>query len=475
MAASENKALIAAQMFNAGDYEGAHALAQNLLRENPDDPDALFVVATCAAKADEYGTAIPLLRRAAELKPTQAEIWNNLGMAYEGVNRHEDGLKAFQRAHKIRANNPIYLANMGQSHLAMGKPQTAIEWCDKALHFDPLMKGALVTKGFAMLSQGHWSDGWAGYGAGLGGKFRMQQDYGVPVWRGEPDARVIVYFEQGLGDEILHATAVDELIKVADRVALDCDPRVVKLFRRSFPKAVCHATRRDEKHWLKPGDWTHQIAAGDLFAHFRPTWQSCPGKAFLTPSEDYRTMYRALLEKKAGGKKKVGLCWSGGNYLTNARHRRVTLEMMRGLIESHRDTCEFFSLEYNESAGIEVEQSGLPVHHFRYIVGLGADYEHTAAFISELDGTVGIHTAAHHAAGATGVPSMILVPENPSWLYQTYQGDRWCVYPQTARLFRRGPGERWDHTIERMVKGAEWKQFHRQIGEPAGHLEVAHG
>lgn len=467
MAESDNRALQAARLFDAGDYEGAHHAAQAILRENPDDADALFVVATCATKADEFGSAIPLFKRASEIKPSRAEIWNNLGMCYTSINRPEAALAAFQRAQKLRPENPNFMANIGQAYLTMGKCDTAIEWCDRAIKADPLHTGGTVTRGFSHLAKGEWAKGWTGYRAALGGKFRMQQDFGLPEWQGEPCANVVVYFEQGLGDEIMHASAVPDLLATGAKVALDCDPRIVKLFRRTFASAKCHGTRRDDKPWFKASEWTHQIAAGDLFGRFRPDWRECPGAPFLRVNDDLRTMYEALIDKYAQGKTRIGLAWAGGNYLTNAAGRRITLEALRPMIEAHPE-CAFFSLDYHDTADAEIKASGLPVHHFRYAVGQGADFDHTAAFVSCLDRVVGIHTTVHHAAGALGVPSMILVPHQPSWLYGAYQGDRWCLYPKTAGLFRQGPGERWAHVTERMIDTPAWRAFMPRA------LKVAH-
>lgn len=445
-------ALQAARMFDQGDYEGAHKLAQKLLRDDPGNPDALFVVATCAAQADEFGTAIHLLRSAADLTPKRPQVWNNLGMCYEAIDQHEQARKAFQRAINLNPEESIYLSNMGQTFLGQGDPDTALKWCERALLKDPLNNGAQVTQGFAHLVKGEWSKGWPGYRAGLGGKFRARQDFGLPEWRGEADARVVVYFEQGLGDEILHASCVPDLLRVAKAVALDCDPRIAKVFRRSFPGARVFATRRDEKWWFDTKEWTHQIAAGDLFAHFRPDPQSCPRTPFLAVNPDYATMYRALIASHTKpGRRAVGLCWSGGNYLTNARNRSMTLESMRPLIEG-RDDLEFFSLEYRDTAQADIDAAGLPVHHFRYAVGQGADFDHTLAFISCLDTVYGIHTTAHHGAGGIGARSMILVPENNAWLYGKYWADNRLGVYANSTIHRRGPGERWTNVVRRTMK-----------------------
>ena len=44
--------------------------------------------------------------------------------------------------------------------------------------------------------------------------------------------------EQGLGDEIMFASMLPELIRMAGHCVVECDPRLRPLFRRAFPAAT---------------------------------------------------------------------------------------------------------------------------------------------------------------------------------------------------------------------------------------------
>ena len=57
-----------------------------------------------------------------------------------------------------------------------------------------------------------WKEGWANYYDTLGVKHREGRDYGVPDWNGELGT-VVVYGEQGVGDEIMFSTCLYELAK----------------------------------------------------------------------------------------------------------------------------------------------------------------------------------------------------------------------------------------------------------------------
>lgn len=380
------------------------------------------------------------------LDPRFHPAWNNLGMVLESTCRYGEARDAFQRAVKLDPRNAGYIGNVAMTYSDEERYPEARKWAKKALAIDPQHAGALGTIGFIDLMHGDWERGWRGFDLALGGKFRKRIDYGLPEWNGEPGAKVIVYGEQGLGDEIMYASCLPDLAAVVgwDNIVLDVDARLQNLFRRSFP-CEAYGTRRDEKHWLSP-KWTHAMAIGSLPRFFRPSPQSCPGTPYLKPSPELVAMYRALLAQASGGRTTIGITWSGGNRSTGKKERAIGVEGWRPIIEANPQVC-WVSLEYSEGAGDEIAESGLPVVHHRFAVGKGADYDHTTAYIAALDHVVGIHTTAIHSAGALGMDPLTLVTRRPLWLYGRGIGDRFPWYG--SRLFRQEGT--WEETFKRLA------------------------
>src|SRR3546814_7664818 len=90
------------------------------------------------------------------------------------------------------------------------------------------------------------SGGWADHDA-LGRKpDAVQRVGGPPRWDGSSLAgrTLLVGADQGVGDELLYASCIPDAIRAAGRVVLECDQRLVGLFRRSFPGAYVHAYDR---------------------------------------------------------------------------------------------------------------------------------------------------------------------------------------------------------------------------------------
>ncbi len=75
------------------------------------------------------------------------------------------------------------------------------------------------------LAKGEWDKGWAEWHKSLGGKFRKEWVYGDEVrWDGTKDKTLIIYGEQGLGDEIFYGSCIPDAISSSKQVYIDCDP-----------------------------------------------------------------------------------------------------------------------------------------------------------------------------------------------------------------------------------------------------------
>ena len=154
-------------------------------------------------------------------------------------------------------------------------------------------------------------------------------------------------------------------------------------------------------------------------------------------------MWRALFE--SFGKPVIGLTWSGGRFSSQLTKRRVGLESLRPYITAN--DAAFVSLQY-EDPREEIEASKLPVRFFPETLK-ERDADDLVAMIAELDGMFGVHTTAHHIRGALGLPSTVLVPYQPLWLYNF--GDRIPFY-QSQVYHRQRKDERWIDCVRRATQ-----------------------
>lgn len=382
--------------------------------------------------AERYGLAYNIFRRVCELSPKRYEAWNNVGMCLTALTQHLEARKCFFRANDLAPNKPEVLANIALSYLDESDPIKAEEWSQKALKVSPDHAGAHSTLGFAQLAQGKWETGWKHYGYTLGGKYRKIVTYGdEPAWDGSPNQRLVIYGEQGLGDEIMYASCINEAIAISKSVTIDCDERLEGLFRRSFPAAEVHGTRRaEEVDWIK--EYDASVPIGRLPEFFRDKAEKFHQTPYVVPDPERVMQWKALFASY--GKPVIGICWTGGSKHNHPHRRTIDLDDFAPLFEQD---AIFVSLQYKDFP------ADPRVKDFKRATRT-PDYDDTAALVAALDYVVGIHTSVHHLAGAMGVPATILVPDKCSW---AYAGEMpWY----SSAIHRKKAGETWKACIGRL-------------------------
>lgn len=426
----------------------AEKLAQDVLLDDPENARALFLVGTVLAKSNRYGAALAMFERAVKLKPKWGEAWNNLAMCFQECGQYANARETFKKALTIE-DKPSFMANLASAYMSEHNYSECLRWARKAIEKDPDQSGARATMGFAQLAQGNWAEGWKNYEYCLGGRFRKEIKIGdEPRWDGKPVDKLFIYGEQGLGDEIMYASILPDAIKQAKHVTLECDKRLTGLFTRSFPEVEVHGTRRESQFWSAGREFDAGSGIASLAALFRPSRDACPKVPYLVADPERCLQWRSLFD--AWGGPVIGLTWTGGRAATQRKAREVGLEAFRPLIESMPEAT-FVSLQYQDPTE-EIAETGLPVRHFHRAVQ-SPDYDDTAAFVTELDGIVGIHTTVHHLAGALGKRSMILVPSRPMWNYA--HGDRLPWY-ESQIFHRQRKDETWADCIKRMLNETEF-------------------
>lgn len=98
----------------AGDYPAAVALFEAYLREKPDALLALQQLAYCLGRMGKNQPALDLLKRAVDLAPLDATVWNNLGVYRQRLGLDDTALDAFREAARLGPTDALYHRNLGR-------------------------------------------------------------------------------------------------------------------------------------------------------------------------------------------------------------------------------------------------------------------------------------------------------------------------------------------------------------------------
>ncbi len=421
------------EIVQSKDYENAHGLIAALLEDDPNDAIALNFLGTIHLDLQNFHLAYQYARRALQEKPGIAPIWANFGLAAHELGRNDEAIKAYLKAAEIDPDYYKAYDNAAAVFIEESRWDEAEKCCQIALEANPDDELAKKNMAHVYLARHQWKEGWEHWELSLGNKYRKEWSYGdEDRWDGSKGKAVVVFGEQGLGDEICYASCVPDLIDDSKKVIIDCDPRLEKLFKRSFPKADVHGTRRDDSpEWLKSARIDARVAMASLPKFYRNKDEDFPGTPYLKADPELVKMFKALW----GGKKAVGLCLHGGSKLTGAEYRQIEPEQMSPIFGGD---AVFVSLDYK------------PGFHHKLIKEFpwatqAKDYDLTAALIASLDAVVGVNTTAMHCANGLGIPTHILVTPFHQW---RYEGE--YVWSKTCKLYHKRPEETWRDVARRV-------------------------
>jgi len=259
--------------------------------------------------------------------------------------------------------------------------------------------------------------------------------------------------EQGLGDEVLFASIIPDLIEAVGpegHVTLAMERRLNPLFARSFPTATVgdHGTLRIDHHTVRAPRFMDEAAMatvdlwtpmGSPLRVFRRSLEDFPERrAFLTPDPDRVAHWRAALADLGPGVK-VGLIWKS-LFMDSARLRFYSpFDRWAPVLQT--EGAVMVNLQYGDSAE-ELERAkaefGIEIWNPPGI-DLKNDLDDLAALCVALDIVIGPATATTNLAAASGA-DLWLISTPGAW--PRLGTDHMPWYPQ-ARLFTPAPDGDW--------------------------------
>ena len=267
-----------------------------------------------------------------------------------------------------------------------------------------------------------------------------------PLWDGKSKSKVLLWREQGIGDDIIFLGLAPEAFEAAgESMSILIDPRLIPICERSMPGIeFLPATKGSALE----DSFDYQLPMGSLPRLFRNSEED-----FNKTKQGYfkADMTRVeQLRKELGieGRKVIGISWKSFKSLNTTkksmdldRFGRIFKDCNVALLNLQYGEVDEEIEEFKESTGIEVLQSSS--------VDLREDLDGLAALIELCDLVVSTSNVTIHMAGALGKDSWVLLPfaANFWWLIERTDS---LWYP-TVRLYRQKSLQDWSEILENIA------------------------
>ncbi len=386
------------------------------------------------------------LRRAIELGCLNDHaIWTVLGNNQRMLGHLDDAHELLSRSLVLSGGSAAAHSNIGVVLMQLGRFDESVEHFRTAIAADPennIYHGYL---GYTLLAAGRLREAFAPWDRAIDGGLRgRERDTGVPRWTpADTDTRVLVYREQGVGDEIMLASLYPDLIDTAREVVIECDTRLVPLFTRSFPGAAVRAQTHDELRGETAHDFDRAIPAGSLIQWFRPTVAAFPDRrAFLVPDPERVARWRERLAETGPGPY-VGISWRSRIQTAERRLEYTRLDEWSEVFGAGAAT--WVNLQYDDcNAELRDAQTrfGVQIHRWDWL-DLMNDFDEVAALVGALDLVVAPFNAIAMLSGALGVDT-VAMGNRYGW---GELGSGRMPWQPSIRVAARMPNEEWDEVL----------------------------
>ena len=449
-----------------GKFELAERLFEHFLASNPGNEEAINNLACVLRDQNRYGDAIALLQDVIAAHPERPLLWNTLGTVLSDSGDtagsmvfYDEALRLDPGFHKARYNRANCLT-------VLGEPEKALEEMDLAsqgLTDSNEIATIHLAKAFIQLLTGDLAGGFAAYEV----RFDPTLESAVRFtefgkrWDLDDDLRgksLLIYGEQGLGDEVLFANVVNDTLDAIGpdgRLFIAVEQRLVTLFQRSFPRAVVRAHRSVSQFGAlfrtvdlgdprPPIDFWTPLAS--LFRRFRTTPASFPTDlGFLVPDPQRVAHWRRVIGEGGPGPY-VGVLWKSLKMGGSRQRHYSPLALWKPILET--PGVRFINLQYGDAEEdlASARASGFDIWTPPGI-DLKMDLDDLAALCSVLDAVMGPSTATTNLAAAVG--ARVWISAGPGW-WTGFGSDQAPCYP-SARVFHARQFGEWGPVMQQMA------------------------
>ncbi|WP_042695116.1 tetratricopeptide repeat protein [Azospirillum sp. B506] len=398
---------------------------------------------------DEYAQAETALRHALRLDPGHATALTNLGVVLKETGRIAEAETAHLEALRLAPGDAETMVNLALLREAQGRGDEAEALYAQALIHAPGFALARWNLALRLLGRGRLAEGWDEYEARFASRrVSAGRSVSLPAWDGTPGKRLLVWREQGLGDELMFGTALPDLAARfgPGTLIVEVDARLTGLVGRALPGVTVRAQTADPAT-AAPTDADAHLPMGSLPRLLRPTLADFPARSsWLAPDPLRLAEWRERLAALGPGLR-VGICWGSQNMLGERKASYTTLAdwtpllTLPGLIPA---TLQYDGREA-EIAAVEA-QLGVTIRRWPD-TDLKNDLEGVAALIANLDLVVTVASSVGEMAGALGVPVWRFGPAG-DW---TALGSGVRPWFPSMRLWSARSGERLPDVLARMA------------------------
>ncbi len=444
--------------FREGRFVEAEVLFRRLVELVPKNVVALNHLTATLTYLDRLDEAENFGRLAYSLSPKDPETLVTFGLLLQELGQSEEAEVAFRQAVSIRPEFAEAWNNIGMSLHNQGRTEEALECFERCILLKPDFPAAYTNKAQSLMTLGRLSEGWAIYHRRFDQKIygATRRAFTLPAWDGVvvPGLKLLVWTDQGVGDELIYSSMVPDLQKKGVDIVLECSERLVPLFRRSFDGVSVVPRRVPLDPAINALQPNRHISIAELGGVLRPHLQSFPVRSGHLRADDASVAaLRAAYKARSGDKLLVGVSWKSENPRAG-KSKSLDVEAFARILSGC--PADFVSLQYgNDEADIKAfADAGISIYKDSSVNAL-IDMDKFAAQVASMDLVLTVSNTTAHVAGALNVPVWNLIPRGHGALWYWLMNGEYSPWYSSMRFFRQRQPKSWAIPISQSAQNLQ--------------------
>ena len=414
---------------------------ERVLKLNPEYKEVINNLGNIHLSLKNFEKAVSAYERALEIDPHYSDAMNNLANALKDMEYLDEAIFYYEQAIEAPNARVELYSNYGVALKDRGYFDKAMKMLNVALEKKPEYPDAEWNKALVHLSNGDFSQGWDAY------EWRWQStnfdskylQTSKPIWSGNKE-RVLIWPEQGLGDQIMFSTLFAEFAKKCSLAIFQIDPRLITLFRRTYPEYHFIPSNKS----LAENEYDSHIPMGSLPKYLRRSKEDFKTSEARLLSVDLTSKNGIRQAFRLGRKQLIGISWKSKNIDTGLRR---SLELQNFMEAFNDKDVELVSLQYGDTKD-EIkrlyETTGIAIKTIDQIDTF-SDIDKLASLIACCDEVVTIDNSTVHLAAAVGVRTHLLLPSVCDWRwFAHHHGSLWY---RDLNIYKRNEYQKWDDIL----------------------------
>ena len=412
----------------------AEEIYKIVIKLNPNHAEAYYYLGNILVKLNKPDKAEKAYLNAIKIKPDYSICFNNLGVIYWGKGMFEESEKNYKRAIAIDFNNLDAYCNLGVTLQYMCKFEEAEDNYKKAININPNYPEAYSNWALTLMYKGSYKESFelSEWRWKTKNNKNKKFETNKPLWNNENNKIIYIWREQGIGDEIMYCSMINELIEEKSaKIILNCDKRLEPLFKRSLNNNIIY---KDDTSILE-SDFDCHIPMASLANFFRSDTKKFKKtfNGYLNYNKDKTNQMRSNLTKD-NATKIIGISWKTTSSKELAQYRNITLKELIKCING--PNVKLVNIQYGNTTEEILKlkkEIDIDIVSFTNIDSFN-DIDSLASLMAACDVIVTIDNSTAQLAGSLGLNAKLLLSSAPDVRWG-HKGTS-CIWYNSVKIYR---------------------------------------